>query len=107
MNVIDNSKKEEQKYVRAKKRVEDLKAYYWHIAFYVIVNLFLSIAQIIDGISEDKSFTEIFSDIGIYGVWLLWGIGIFFHTLKMFGSNIFLGRDWEEQKIKEIMDKGK
>ena len=49
---------QEQKYIRAKKRIEDLKGYYWHLASYIVVNLFLSGAQVVDGISENKSFRD-------------------------------------------------
>tara|TARA_B110000211_G_scaffold181902_1_gene205873 strand:+ start:436 stop:567 length:132 start_codon:yes stop_codon:yes gene_type:complete len=34
---------EEQKYIRAKKRVQELKGYYWHLAVYIAINLFLSV----------------------------------------------------------------
>jgi len=95
---------QEQKYIRAKRRVEDLKGYYWHLAIYVLVNLFLTGSQIIDGITEDKSFNEIFSDFGLYGVWALWGIGLAIHTFKVFGFPFFMGNDWEERKIKEYMN---
>ena len=95
---------EEQKYIRAKKRVEDLKGFYIHFAVYIVVNLFLSSAQIIDGITENKTTLEIFSDFGIYGVWVFWGIGIVFHALKVFGFPFFMGKDWEERKINEYMN---
>jgi len=95
---------QEQKYIRAKKRVEDLKGYYWHLAIYVLVNLFLTGSQIIDGITEDKTLNEIFSDFGLYGVWVLWGIGLAIHTCKVFLFPFFMGNDWEERKIKEYMN---
>jgi hypothetical protein len=95
---------QEQKYIRAKKRIEELKAYYWHLAIYIVVNLFLSGAQVVDGITENKSFIEIFSDFGIYGVWVMWGIGLVFHTLKVFGFPFFMGEDWEARKIKQYMN---
>ena len=99
----DNHLKE-QKYIRAKKRVEELKGYYWHLAIYIIVNSFLSGAQIVDGISENKTFAEIFSDLGMYAVWFIWGIGLFIHTFKTFGFRFFIGDDWEERKINELMN---
>lgn len=95
---------QEKKYFQAKKRVEKLKAYYWHLAIYVIINSLLSVAQIVDGIAENKTFTEIFSDLGMYAVWFIWGIGIFFHTFSTFGLSYFIGDDWEDRKIKEIMN---
>ena len=67
---------QDQKHFQAKKRVEELKAYYWHLAIYVIINLFLSGSQIVDGITENKTFSEIFSDLGIYAVWFIWGITV-------------------------------
>lgn len=106
MERLDNFS-EEQKYIKAKKRVDEIKGYYWHLVVYVVVNLFLSITQIIDGVSEGKSFSEIFSDFGIYGVWIMWGIGLCFHTFKVFGFNYFIGKDWEERKIKEYMNNNK
>jgi hypothetical protein len=36
---------------------------------------------------------------------LFWGIGVFFHWYSVFGINFFLGKGWEEKKIKELMDK--
>jgi hypothetical protein len=95
---------EDRSYIRAKKRVEELKGYYKHLAIYVIVNSFLSGAQIVDGISEDKTFKEIFSDFGIYAIWLFWGIGLFFHTLNTFGLSKLLGPNWQERKVKEYMN---
>lgn len=99
-----NNYLQEQKYRSAKKRVAALKAYYWHLAIYIIINLFLSGAQVVDGITENKSFMEIFSDFGIYGVWIIWGIGLIFHSLKIFGFPFFLGKDWEERKIEQYMN---
>ena len=95
---------QEQKYIRAKKRVVELKGYYWHLATYIVVNLVLSGAQVVDGISENKSFIEIFSDFGMYGVWIIWGISLVFHTLKIFDFPFFMGKNWEEHKIKEYMN---
>ncbi|MFT5761821.1 MAG: hypothetical protein ACI8WA_000943 [Polaribacter sp.] len=95
-----------KKYLKAKKRVEELKGFYIHLGFYITVNLFISGAQVIDGITEDKSVTEIFSDFGMYAVWLIWGLGIFFHWLGVFESKV-IGKNWEERKLKEILDKNK
>jgi hypothetical protein len=95
---------EEQKYILAKRKVEELKGYYTHLAIYVVLNLFLSGAQIIDGITENKSFTEIFSDFGIYGVWVVWGVGLVFHSLKIFVIPFFMGTNWEARKINEYMN---
>jgi len=36
-----------------------------------------------------------------------WGIGIAIHGLSVFVFGQFFGSEWEERKIKEIMDKDK
>lgn len=33
------------------------------------------------------------------------GIGVLFHGLKVFNYMPFFGKNWEEQKIKEFMEK--
>ncbi len=34
-----------------------------------------------------------------------WGIGLLSHALSVFGPNLFLGKDWEDKKIKQLMEK--
>ncbi|WP_155811772.1 2TM domain-containing protein [Polaribacter irgensii] len=87
-----------------KKRVEDVKEYYWHLAIYILVNLFLSGAQFVDGITENKSFIDIFSDFGMYAVWIIWGIGLVFHTWSVFGFIFLFEKDWEARKIRKYMN---
>jgi hypothetical protein len=96
------------KYLRAKKRVEKIKGFYVHFAIYILVNLFLS-SIIIYGLTSDDgdTFGEAFSNFGVYSTWVFWGIGVFFHWLGVFGFNSLFGRNWEEKKLKEIMDKDK
>ena len=46
--------------------------------------------------------------MGIYGVWLMWGIGVVIHGLyKYLASNVCLGQNWEEKKMKELMEQNK
>jgi hypothetical protein len=33
-----------------------------------------------------------------------WGIGVFIHAVKTFRWFPFLGKDWEERKLKEYME---
>ncbi|MDB2385571.1 2TM domain-containing protein, partial [Polaribacter sp.] len=107
MERIDNSKnsfKEEQKYLLAKKRVEKIKAFYIHLAVYLVVNIFLS-SIIIYGLTNDSdgeyNFQEAITHFGTYSTWLFWGIGIFFHWIGVFGTEKFFGKDWEKKKIEK------
>lgn len=97
---------QEQAYIKAKKRVKDIKGFYIHLIVYVLVNVFLS-GIIIFGLSQSgDSFNEITSNFGVYSTWVFWGIGVFFHWLGVFGfKSLGLGTDWEERKIKELMER--
>ena len=86
----------DENYKKKKKRVENLKAFYIHLALYILVNLMLFFINI----SSDSS-----------KLWFLyplagWGIGIVIHGLTTFPFGIF-GKEWEERKIKEYMEKDK
>jgi hypothetical protein len=86
---------ENSKYVKAVERVEKLKEFYQNVASYCIIIPFL--------IFINLRFSPQF-----YWFWFPafgWGIGLFFHFLEVNNYNIFLGRNWEERKIKELMDK--
>ncbi|MDA2238030.1 MULTISPECIES: 2TM domain-containing protein [unclassified Bacillus cereus group] len=86
----------DENYLRAKKRVENLKAFYIHLALYILVNLMLFFINI----SSDSS--ELWFLYPLAG----WGIGIVIHGLTTFPFGIF-GKEWEERKIKEYMEKDK
>ncbi len=85
---------ENSKYVRAVERVEKLKEFYQNLASYLVIIPFL--------IFINLYFTPRFQ--WFWFPMIGWGIGIIFHWLEANNYNIFLGKNWEEKKIKEIMD---
>jgi len=87
----------EDAYFRAQKRLKDLKGFYWHAFWYVIVNLFL-IAMI--AINSDD-----FWHFGTFSTAFFWGIGLGFHAIGVFGKNLVFSKKWEERKIKEYIEK--
>ena len=89
----------EEAYLRAQKRVKAIVGFYWHLASYVIVNLFLIIMITSNG---EKLFS-----FGTFSTAFFWGIGLFFHFIGVFGPNFFFGKNWEQRKIKEMMDNEK
>lgn len=93
----EQKKDEKELYDRAKKRVEDLKSFYTHLFVYVAVNGGLFLLNILT------------SPRHLWFYWPLigWGIGLTIHGLSVFGTERLLGKDWEDRKIKEIMDKEK
>lgn len=84
----------EKRYERAKKHVENLKGFYVHFSIYLImvpVFIYLNL--------QSTGFPwALFPILG-------WGLGITGHAMEVFNYNPFLGRDWEERKIRELMRK--
>ena len=90
----------EEAYIRAKKKLDKLVGFYWHLAVYIIVNLFLII---LIGVNSGDGFWS----FGTFATPIFWGIGLLFHFLGVFGPGFMFGKNWEEKKIKEYMDKDK
>ena len=97
----------EERFRRAEKRVKEIKGFYWHLFWYLAVNIFLTFGTSIRGFFYDGSFEMRDYNYGNFTIWFFWGIGLAGHWLHVFGMNIFFSRNWEERKIKEYMDKDK
>ncbi len=88
--------KEQQRYERAHARVQVIKGFYIHAIAFVVVNIAL-----------------LAINAGVGGVWWFywaligWGIGLGVHALAVFGFSGGgpWGREWEERKMREMMDK--
>ena len=93
---------EEERFLRAEKHVKKIKGFYWHLFWYVLVNLFL-LAMIYRGLDADESIFE----YGHFSTPFFWGIGLTFHWFGVFGKNIIFSKDWEERKTKEYIDNDK
>jgi hypothetical protein len=88
---------ENSKYVKAVERVEKLKQFYQNLASYCLVIPFLI-------------FINLRFSPGFYWFWFPifgWGMGLAFHYLEVNNYNIFLGKNWEDRKIQEIMNEDK
>ena len=86
---------EETRYQKARERVEAIKGFYIHLIVYVVVNFILF------------SINMIASPDSLWFFWPLmgWGIAIVIHALFVFGVGPRFGADWEERKIRELMEK--
>ena len=85
----------EEIYFIAKKRLDKIKGFYWHLFWYVVVNIFLIL---LIGIN-----TNSFSHFAPYSTALFWGIGLFFHFLGVYGSDLMFGKKWEQKKLEKFM----
>lgn len=86
-----------ERYQRAKKQVEEIKGFYGHLASFVFVMAILIYINLR------------YSPQYLWFLWpiLGWGIGLIFHGMKAFNYTPFLGKNWEERKLKEFMDQEK
>ncbi len=86
----------QNKLLRAKSRVEELKKFYSGLISYaLVIGMLAAINYYID---EWRYPWFLWAAFG-------WGIGIIFQAVKLFAKNPFLNKNWEERKIKEYMDK--
>ena len=92
-NNINND--ERNMYLKAQKRVEDIKGFYGHLSSFVVVNIGLAILNLA---TSPEYLWFLYPLIG-------WGVGLAAHGMSVFNYMPFLNSDWEERKIRELMDK--
>ena len=100
MEIIN--KQDDIKYLEAKKRVKKFKGFYSHLTIYILVNLFIVFINIQD-LKPGESYFQYKNFITLF----FWGIGLLAHGMSVFVPQFVLGRNWEERKIKELMNKEK
>ena len=91
MNTYTTTDTENIVYQRAVKRVKELKGLYGNLISYCIIIPFLTAVNFLT--SPDH--------LWFYWPMLGWGIGIAAHAMNVFA----IGRNWEEKKIQEILNK--
>ncbi|WP_338645450.1 2TM domain-containing protein [Flavobacterium sp. KS-LB2] len=92
----------EDKYAAAQREVKRLKGFYTHLIVYITVNLLIVFINF-----RDLDAGESYFKIENFFTAFFWGIGLLAHALSTFIPNFIFGRNWEEKKIKEFMDKEK
>ncbi|AWA30152.1 histidine kinase [Flavobacterium magnum] len=86
--------RQEERFREAKKRVEELKGFYGNLTSYIVVNIGLAILNLMTSPEQLWFFWPMFG----------WGIGVLFHAMKVFRFTPFMGKDWEERKIRQFME---
>jgi hypothetical protein len=93
MELIMNSNQDFENYQKAKKQVKEIKGFYSHLLSYVLVMMILAFVNL--------KYTP--EHIWFFWPLLGWGIGLYFHALKVFNWFPFLDKSWEEKKIHQFM----
>lgn len=93
--MIQNDTPEQERYDRAKHRVELVRGFYGHAMVFILVNIGLAAYNV--ATSPDR----------LWFVYTLfgWGIGLIAHGAYVMGSGRFLGAAWQERKIREEMER--
>ena len=88
----------DEKYEKARKRVQELKGFYSNLITYIAINVFLMIINLVT--SPGK--------LWFFWVSIFWGVAVVIHAVKIFVlKGKFLGAEWEEKKIREMMESSK
>ncbi|WDF47510.1 2TM domain-containing protein [Chryseobacterium sp. KACC 21268] len=99
---MENQKHEENsddkiRYLNAQKRVGEIKGFYAHLISFVAVNIVLIIFNVLY-----HHFGYMKIKVNQFYSLIIWGIIVLIHAVI-----VFLGKDWEERKIRKLMDKEK
>jgi len=87
----------DEAYERAKKKAHDIREFYNHLIIYIIVNAMLLIINLLTSPGA----------WWFYWVTIFWGIGIVWHAFSVFAEKGVFNKEWEDKKIKEIMENEK
>lgn len=105
IKIMENYKDQsdqEIEYEIAAKRVKKLKGFYTHLLIYILVNIFII------GLNfQDLKPGESYFKLENFATAFFWGIGLTAHAFSVFIPNFMFGKEWENRKIKEFMEKDK
>ena len=88
------------KHEEAVMKVKKIKAFYMHLIVFILVNTYVIIKKT-NHIDEGETIWHAFK------LAFFWGIGLVFHGLRTFDLIPFFGKDWEDRKVKEMIEKEK
>lgn len=97
---MENTNLDQIRYEEAVKKVKKLKGFYVHALVYLVINIMIIIGNV-QYYEPGESFFQFKTFLTAF----FWGIGLFAHAMGTFIPYFILGKDWEELKIKELMEK--
>ena len=82
---------------RMRSRVQAMRGFYTHLLLYLLINLTL---LIVNTVRNPETCWCHYTALG-------WGVGLLSHWWGVFGARIFFSREWEERKIRDLLEKEK
>lgn len=89
------SNDEELKYYEALKKVKRIKGFYTHAIVFVVINIFIIIANI-NELKEGESYFQLKN----FYTLLFWGMGLIAHGLSVFLPDFMLEKTGKNEKLK-------
>ncbi|KAF2509339.1 2TM domain-containing protein [Flavobacterium zhairuonense] len=92
---MEPDRTEAKRYHKAQKKVKEIKGFYEHLTVFILVTAILIFINLMT------------SPEYLWFIWCImgWGIGVVIHGLKAFEISPAFSKEWEERKIKEILEK--
>jgi hypothetical protein len=92
------------KYIKAQKRVKEIRGFYTHLGIYLVVNIVLLAANL--GLFSNSPIKLWMPGWAYFTTPFFWGIWLTFHGISVFGPKIKIGfiERWEQRKINEFME---
>ncbi|WP_034689426.1 2TM domain-containing protein [Chryseobacterium hispalense] len=99
MNTIN---KDDIRYKEAERRVKKIKSFYVFAFVYFAVNIFILFLNY-----KELKPGETIWNLKYFSLPIFWGIGLIGYAINVFVPGVILGSNWEEKKIKKLMEKEK
>lgn len=93
---------EDFKYQQALGQVKKIKGFYTHLLVYIVINILIIVLNI--QFDKERNWSL---ELRHFSTAIFWGIGLIAHGLSVFMPSFIMGKDWEQRKINEIMEKEK
>ena len=86
---------EAERYYQAQKRVKEIREFYEHLTVFLICNPIVMVVNLMT------------SPGYLWFLWCVfgWGFAIVMHGLKVFRVSPVFNKEWEDRKIREILEK--
>lgn len=90
------------RYQQAKRQVERLRGFYGHLFSYIAVNAMIVVYNY-NHLEPGESYFQFKN----FFTAIFWGIGLLAHAIIVFLPSLGFMKDWEEKKIRKLMDQNK
>ncbi len=108
--IEENKPQYDARYLKALDRVKQIQGFYWHLFLYLAIIIFIAVL-VHGGFKDRGGLFQLLNYIhvdypywNIYWFWMpfaIWGIVVLIQGIYVFG----ISSNWEERKIRELMDK--